>query len=109
MPYKPRRNKPLAQKRSRKDERGSASTRGYDRKHRNLCKQEQQEQPLCVYCLQRGKVTASEVTDHITAMARGGDALDPSNRQRLCKMCNSVKAATTDKGLINTNTEWGPL
>ena len=109
MPWKPPRNKPLGQQRTRKDERGSASARGYDRQHRKLCKQEQAEQPLCVYCLARGKVTASEVTDHITAMARGGDALAPENRQRLCRMCNSVKAATTDKGLINTSTEWGPV
>lgn len=71
--------------------------------------QELADHPLCVYCLARGKVVAADTIDHIKAMARGGEALAPENRQPLCGDCNAVKAATIDKGLPNNNADFGPL
>jgi 5-methylcytosine-specific restriction endonuclease McrA len=71
--------------------------------------QELAENPLCVYCLARGKVVAADTIDHIKAMARGGEALAPENRQPLCGDCNAVKAATIDKGIMNRNPDFGPL
>lgn len=106
MPWKPPRHRPYQ---NRKEPRLNAHQRGYDRKHRNMREQELRDQPLCVYCLERGKTAAADVIDHITAMARGGAALDAENRQPLCRMCNAVKAATADKGLVNNNKEFGPL
>lgn len=106
MPWRPPRNtasKPTPQPRL------TACKRGYDRQHRNMREEELADNPLCVYCLARGRAVAADRIDHIIAMARGGEALDPSNRQPLCEMCNSVKAATVDKGLPNRNVDYGPL
>src|SRR5690606_33911640 len=94
---------------NRREPRPTACKRGYDRRHRNMRELELAEQPLCIYCLQRGRGVAAEVIDHVTAMARGGDAHDPENRQPACSMCNAVKAATIDKGLPNNNLDYGPL
>jgi len=106
MPYRPPRNttsKPTPHPRP------TACKRGYDRQHRKQREQELSDEPLCWYCLQRGRVTIATCIDHILALARGGSALDPDNRRPSCEMCNSVKAATVDKGLPNRNADYGPL
>jgi len=58
------------------------------------------ENPLCVYCLQVGKTTPSQVTDHI--IPHEGDVelfWDQSNWQALCKACHdSVKAKEEARG-----------
>ena len=106
MPWKPPRHRPIQH---RKEARPNAHRRGYDRHHRKQREQELKDHPLCVYCLARGNVVAAEVIDHIVAMARGGDALAPDNRQALCSTCNADKAATIDKGFENQNPDFGPL
>jgi len=76
------------------------------------------ENPLCVYCLQVGKTTPSQVTDHI--IPHEGDVelfWDQSNWQALCKQCHdSVKAREEARGYavgcgvdglpIDKNHEW---
>jgi 5-methylcytosine-specific restriction enzyme A len=106
MPWKPPRHRPNVHA---KESRPTAHRRHYDRRHRKQREEELQAHPLCVYCLARGKVVAAEVIDHIVAMARGGDAYAPENRQPLCSDCNAIKAATIDKGLPNKNPDFGPL
>ena len=56
--------------------------------------------PLCVYCLQLGKVTAAGVVDHI--IPHKGDKVlfyDRHNLQSLCKQCHDgVKQVQENKG-----------
>ena len=77
----------------RRDDRDSASKRGYDRRWRRLRIAVLSGEPLCREC---GK-PATEV-DHIVAIAKGGEDVE-SNLQPLCKPCHSRKTATQDGGL----------
>ena len=48
--------------------------------------------PMCMICMQRGKVTASEEVDHIVPLHKGGTN-DPENLQGVCSDCHKVKTA----------------
>lgn len=48
------------------------------------------EQPLCVRCLELGRVTIATVRDHVLALALGG-ADTEDNVQPLCGGCNEEK------------------
>lgn len=56
--------------------------------------------PLCERCRKNGKITPSEVTDHIVPVPIHGNFWDESNWQALCKQCNIIKG-NEDKQLIN--------
>lgn len=43
------------------------------------------EYPLCVECSKAGIVTSATVVDHVTEIKAGGDKLDWSNLQSMCK------------------------
>lgn len=51
-----------------------------------------QEHPLCVLCEKEGLVRAAYYVDHITPIRQGGEALDESNLQSLCKPCHDKKS-----------------
>lgn len=47
-------------------------------------------EPLCRHCLAAGRVTASEVIDHIIPLIKGGPDTD-DNTQALCITCHDNK------------------
>ncbi|MBB3475587.1 5-methylcytosine-specific restriction protein A [Sphingomonas sp. BK345] len=49
------------------------------------------EEPLCRTCLDKGRVTATEVVDHIKPLSSGGSD-DRSNKQGLCRECHDAKS-----------------
>lgn len=71
-------------------ERGSAATRGYDRRWQKLRLMHLRAQPLCAECLNHGLVTLASEVDHILPKRHGGDDSD-TNLQSLCKPCHSRK------------------
>ena len=48
------------------------------------------EQPLCVMCKAKGKVTLATEVDHIKALVNGGED-NHENRQALCSECHTEK------------------
>lgn len=50
------------------------------------------DHPTCAECAKRGLVRATEVIDHIKALALGGEDVD-SNVQGLCHSCHAIKTA----------------
>lgn len=77
---------------------GSAA-RGYG--HRWRCHRQTylQAHPLCVMCLDAGRVVAASVVDHKTPH-RGDEALfwDETNHQALCKPCHDSAKARLEHG-----------
>ena len=63
--------------------------------------------PLCVMCLELGRIVAAQVVDHITPLAKepGPDRPDLP-RQGLCRRCHDIKTAH-DFGLRH-KTRFGP-
>ena len=51
-----------------------------------------QENPLCVMCQARGRVSVAEEVDHIIPLYKGG-ADEWENLQGLCKACHAEKTA----------------
>lgn len=71
-------------------QRGSAATRGYDRRWQKLRLMHLRAHPVCVECLRHGLVTLANEVDHILPKRMGGDDSD-TNLQSLCKSCHSQK------------------
>lgn len=51
------------------------------------------DHPLCELCKIEGRITPSEMTDHIVPINQGGDPWDESNMQALCKRHHNQKSA----------------
>lgn len=51
------------------------------------------EQPLCVECEKKGRVTVATIRDHIIPLAEGGQDT-PENTQALCEDCHNIKKST---------------
>ncbi len=114
MPWRPRNPQQDAATRqrahSRQAARPSAQQRGYTSRWAVFSKHWLQTHPLCgeqqdgslspAYsrCVQAGRLTPAEVTDHILSMARGGAPYDPTNLQSLCRACNSAKMQRYERG-----------
>lgn len=49
------------------------------------------DNPLCVMCQARGKVSIATEVDHIIALVNGG--LDDGDKQGLCHACHADKTA----------------
>jgi len=64
---------------------------------RKLSKHYKLKHPLCVSCENQGRVTPSQVTDHITPIDKGGAKWDSSNFQALCHKCHNKKTASSRK------------
>ncbi len=80
------------------NERGSASSRGYDSRWRTARNRFLKANPLCIKCKAQGKLTKATVVDHIKPH-RGDKVLfwDESNWQPLCKSCHDTKTMTEDR------------
>ena len=48
------------------------------------------EHPLCVHCLEHGRVTAGTQVDHRVPLSKGGTDT-ANNRQSLCDECHKLK------------------
>ena len=65
------------------------------------------KQPLCVQCLELGRIKLAEVVDHITPLAKEKVPDTPYlPRQGLCRRCHDLKTCL-DFGL-NAKTRFGP-
>lgn len=82
--------------------RGSAAARGYDARWRQYRQIYLRDHPLCVRCLDEGRLTPAVVVDHIKPH-KGDWTLfwEPANHQALCKRCHDVKTAREDGGFGN--------
>ena len=54
------------------------------------------EQPLCVYCLELGRIEPATIRDHIVPLAEAGADLE-ANTQALCAACHDRKSAAEAK------------
>ncbi|WP_229726165.1 HNH endonuclease [Oxalicibacterium faecigallinarum] len=89
--------------------RGSASSRGYNRRWQKARETYLQSHPLCVRCAEQGLVVQSTVVDHIIPH-RGDSTLfwdSKGNWQALCKTCHDRKTATEDGGFGNASISKG--
>ncbi|HWX48139.1 MAG TPA: HNH endonuclease signature motif containing protein [Roseomonas sp.] len=79
-------------------QRGSASSRGYDRQWRRLRDVVLAEEPLCRFCLELGRLTPAREVDHIEPIARRPDLrLVRTNLRPLCTPCHSRRTGR-DRG-----------
>lgn len=91
-------NKPNKIKRSwvveRKSfERDNDNSKFYNsRAWRNFRKKVLERNPLCVECLKIDVVTVATVGDHIIPINQGGEPMDETNVQGLCKKCHDSKS-----------------
>jgi len=47
--------------------------------------------PICEHCIKFNLITPFHTIDHIKPISEGGEALDLSNLQSLCKQCHAIK------------------
>lgn len=75
--------------------RGSAATRGYDKRWQEARKRFLKAHPLCEACLKEKKLSPATVVDHIVPH-RGDPNLfwDSGNWQALCKDCHGQKTGS---------------
>lgn len=83
------------------------------RKNRWKVKSEEfrKRNPLCVRCLEKGIVTASEVADHVIPHKGDEEAFWAGSLSALCKPCHDLKSAVEDgssRGPVQTHPEWLP-
>lgn len=89
--------------------RGTANQRGYTYQWSLYTKARLQRLPVCGMredgtldttnsrCVQEGRTTAAECTDHIIPLRQGGSMWNPSNHLSLCLACNTWKAQTIEQ------------
>lgn len=80
-------------------ERGTAAQRGYGSRWQKARLRYLRQHPLCVKCMEEGRLTPATVVDHI--QPHKGDPVlfwDESNWQALCKPCHDRKTAWEDGG-----------
>lgn len=79
--------------RRREDQRrGSAASRGLDRRWRKTRAALLRTEPLCRPCRARGRTTAASEVDHIVPRAAGGGN-ERENLQPICEDCHKAKTA----------------
>lgn len=79
--------------------RGTAASRGYDRRWRKARKRYLEQHPLCVMCKAEGRTTEATVVDH--KIPHKGDKhlfWSVENWQPLCKKHHDQKTAAEDGG-----------
>ena len=87
MPYKPKSNLKDYQ---RKTERTEEYKGRYDSAWRKYRAWYLRQHPLCEDCLRyHGRATPATEVHHIIALRDGGEKMDESNVQGLCKQCHS--------------------
>lgn len=78
--------------REKRNLRGKAHQRGYDRKWHNIAAEHKRQNPCCAECLKKGFVVAVQITDHIIPVHVRPDLMYQwSNLQSLCRACHTVK------------------
>lgn len=78
-------------------ERGTAAKRGYNSRWRRARKWFLDRNPLCVKCMEEGRLTPATVVDHIVPHQGDYDLFwDVNNWQALCKQCHDRKTARED-------------
>lgn len=93
--------------RSAEQQRGSATARGYGKRHRNHFRKTVLERDICcVLCRQAGKWELATVADHWPLSRRelveqGLDADDPERGRGLCHNCHSKETAKNQPGGFN--------
>lgn len=74
-----------------RDTRGSASSRGYDRKWRRVRAAKLRADPLCAECISKGRVTAADTVDHIIPIEQRPDLrLAWDNLRSMCRDCHEI-------------------
>ena len=107
MPQKPPMHRNRFQPAPRQDhlQRGSSSSRGYDRTWRKFRDAYLREHPLCVFRnhqdLPHECETAASIVDHVVPLAVDGPRLDPANCRSVCRACHA--ALTTNFCLTGVN------
>ena len=98
MPRKPETFKPTRRPdRARAAERlydvtrGSAASRGYDRRWRKVRNNKLGRDPLCEHCLEMGRPTPAVDVDHVKPIKLGGARYSMRNLQSLCRSCHNRK------------------
>lgn len=81
------------------EDRSSAHERGYGHRWRLARLNYLADNPFCVFCDKRGRLTPATVVDHIVPH-RGDEALfwDVDNWQPLCKLCHDSAKAREEHG-----------
>lgn len=82
--------------------RGTAHSRGYDRRHQAIRKQVLRRDPLCRIAHHCRGLAASTEADHIIPISKGGPRYALSNLQGACHACHSWKTATQDSTFTET-------
>ena len=84
--------------RMHKNDRPSASERGYDSRWIKAKKRFLNSNPICKRCQEEGRITAAQVVDH-RIPHRGDQTLfwDESNWQPLCMRCHNRKTRLEDQ------------
>jgi 5-methylcytosine-specific restriction protein A len=78
-------------KRDNNRARGTRTARGYDNRWGRFAKQYLQRNPLCVFCAQRGIVTAASEVHHRRKLKDHPELkYDESNLAASCKPCHSA-------------------
>jgi len=85
----------LPPREKKRDDRGSAHSRGYGVTWRRLRLTILAGEPLCRACQAEGRSRGATDVDHIVPLARGGTNAK-ANLQPLCHTCHSRKTATED-------------
>lgn len=76
---------------SKRQQRGSATERGYDHVWRRVSLRHRQLHPFCIWCRQVGRLEFAKLVDHKIPIVDGGAMFDPANRWGLCVMHHGVK------------------
>ena len=50
------------------------------------------DNPFCIECKKKGRLTKAVVVDHIRPIRMGGERLSDDNLQALCQSCHSAKS-----------------
>lgn len=80
-------------------ERGNSYQRGYNSQWRQAREYFLSQNPLCVMCQQKGRITPANVVDHIQPHKGNQDLFwDEANWQPLCQSCHNSKTAKEDMG-----------
>src|SRR5262249_48624279 len=76
-------------------QRASASRRGYGRRWATYSQACRRANPLCKRCESNGRLTLSQMVDHIVPVESGADPLfwAADNHQALCWPCHRIKTA----------------
>lgn len=82
--------------------RGTTAERGYGSRWQKARKPFLRDNPTCVECRKKGKLTEANTVDHIIPHKGNQDLFwDRDNWQAMCTRCHNVKTATEDGGFGN--------